>query len=256
MIQIRRPDKVPAILKRLGGRQTRSDCEVYDACPEDYRSGKASFQKREYFSERQVKNLLVNMHSSKCCYCEKKLWPSYLHVEHFRPRNGVRQTLDQKNDELPGYYWLAYHWENLLLACLDCNSKFKRTFFPLVNPAERARSHHDDIGKENPLFVDPVGEDPRIHIQFDGDLPVGITEQGRVTIDGIGLRRTELTEDRLMKIDDINARLVILAEAAKYPGDAEIQVKAVGAREFIAAAKRPTAEFSSMMIDYLADFGL
>ncbi len=256
MIRIPRPDNGPANLKRSGERQIRLDYAAHDASPDDYRSGKKKFKKREYYSKKQVKNLLVQMHNRKCCYCEKRLWSSYLHVEHFRPRSGVRQALDQKSDELPGYYWLAYQWENLLLACLDCNSKFKSTFFPLANPNERARSHHDDIGKERPLFVDPVGEDPRIHIRFDCDAPEGLTPQGRMTIDGIGLRRESLRQDRLAKIAEIETLSAFLELADENPGIAKLQAKAREARELIEAAKRPEAEFSSMVIDYVARLGL
>lgn len=258
MIQVQRPINGPSILKRLGEKQTSFDCTAYDACPADYHSGKASFQKRkrEYYSDKEVKDLLVKMHNSKCCYCEKKLWSPYLHVEHFRPKGGVRQALDQKNDEPPGYYWLAYRWENLLLSCHDCNSRFKRTFFPLANPAERARSHHDDLTREHPLFVDPAGQDPRDHIRFDGHTPKGLTRQGHVTVEGIGLRRAELTEARLKCLKDIRFRYAVLVRAAKYRDDAELQAMAKEALDVIEAAKRPDAEFSSMVIDYVAPLGL
>lgn len=254
MIQIQRPDEGPANLKRLGERQAQRDCAAYDAFPDDYRSGKASFQKREYYSRKEVKALLVKMHNSKCCYCEKKLSFGYLHVEHFRPKYGVRQALDQKIDEPPGYYWLAYRWDNLLLACLDCNSRFKHTFFPLENPAERARSHNDDIARERPLFIDPAGQNPRRHIRFDQESPKGCTSRGRLTIEGLRLGRTDLTEDRLRKIDEVNTRLVILAAAARHPNDADLQAEAKTARSFLETAKRPEEEFSSMVIDYLAGF--
>lgn len=251
MIQVQRPPNGPSILKKLGEKRTRFDCDAYDACPDDYRSGKQRFQERKYYSKKKVKDLLVKIHNSKCCYCEKKLWPYYLHVEHFRPRYGVRQSFDQKSDELPGYYWLAYRWENLLLACLDCNSRFKRTFFPLVNPAERARSHHDDIENERPLFVDPAGEDPRIHIRFDGAVADGITPQGHMTVDGIGLNRAMLTEDRLTLLREIKLRYAFLVRAVAHRDDAELQALAREVRELIEAAKRPEAEFSSMVIDYV-----
>lgn len=256
MIQVRRPNRVPSILRTLGEKQTRIDCVAYEACPDDFCSGKVSFQKREYYSKKEIKALLVKAHNSKCCYCEKKLWAAYLHVEHFRPKYGVRQTLDQKNDEPPGYYWLAYRWDNLLLACLDCNSRFKHTFFPLVNPAERARSHNDDIGKERPLFVDPARQNPREHIRFDGAIPEGLTLQGRTTIDGIGLSRATLKEDRLILLKEIRFRYAVFVRAAVHRGDPELQAIAKEAREFIEAAKRPDAEFSSMVIDYVAGLGL
>jgi hypothetical protein len=230
----------------------RLDCAAYDACPGDYHSGVGRFPKRKYYSASPVKDLLVKLHRSKCCYCEKRFSRSNLHVEHFRPKSGVRQTLNQKKDELPGYYWLAYRWDNLLLSCHDCNSRCKGTRFPLANPRKRARSHHDDIGRERPLFVDPVGQEPRDHIRFDGDAPEGLTPQGRMTIDGIGLRRNALREDRLEKIAEIDKSLEIREIAAAHPEIPELRAVAEKARKFIEAAVQPDAEFSSMAIDYVA----
>lgn len=254
MIQIARPYDGPASLKRLGEQQTRRDCAAYDQCPGDYLFGAAKFPNRKYY--RAAKELLVEMHHLKCCYCEKRFSSPNLHVEHFRPKAGVRQTLDQNKDELPGYYWLAYSWGNLLLSCHDCNNLYKGTRFPLANPKKRARSHHDDLAKEKPLFVDPVGQDPRDHIRFDGDLPIGITQQGRITIDGIGLRREQLKEDRLELLGHIARGLEIIRLAAAHSSIAELEALASEVREFINTRIRPQAEFSSMVRDYVAGLAL
>jgi uncharacterized protein (TIGR02646 family) len=256
MIRIARPDAAPASLKRWGEKQTLLDCTDYDASSVNYQTGAARFQWRDYYSKKPIKDVLVAIHCRKCCYCEKRLPPEYLHVEHFRPKGGVRQAPDQTEDELPGYYWLAYRWDNLLLACHACNSTHKKNFFPLMNPTERARSHHDNVANEQTLFVDPMEQDPRLHIRFDRDEPKSRTPEGRETIKGIGLRRPGLREDRLEKIDDINARLAILAGAAGHPENAELQEAAKLARQYIEVAKQPEAEFSSMVIDYLVLFGL
>ncbi len=254
MIHIRRPFEYPASLKRWGEQQTRIDCDAYDACPGDYQSGAKTFPPKKYYSAKAVKALLVEIHYSKCCYCEKKFTPSNLHVEHYRPKSRVRQTLDQK--ETLGYYWLAYRWDNLLLSCHDCNNLCKGTRFPLANPKKRARSHNDPLGEEHPLFIDPSGKNPRKHIRFDGDIPWAPrrNRQGLMTIDVLRLRRTELTEDRLKMIDNINVRLALVAGAEKNPDDHELQAAAMKARQFLKAAKRQDAEFSSMVTDYLAGF--
>jgi uncharacterized protein (TIGR02646 family) len=254
MIQVRRPNNGPAVLKRLGEKQTRLDCAAYDVCPGDYQSGKESFSKRSYYNKEEVKRLLVSIHHSKCCYCEQRFRTlAYLHVEHFRPKAGVRQTRGQRNNELPGYYWLAYSWQNLLLSCYDCNCQFKRTLFPLANPADRARSHHDDITREHPFFVDPAAEDPRNHIVFDGDLPIGLTEKGRMTIEGLGLRRNQLREERLELLELIDTYYEILQLPDESPISAQLRATA---RQRIDAATRPDAKFSSMAIDYVACRGL
>lgn len=254
MIQISRQDNGPARLQFSGERLTLLDCAAYDASPHDYKSGEARFPQREYSAKKEVKDLLIKIHHSKCCYCEKKLWSlAYLHIEHFRPTRGVRQALDQRNDELPGYYWLAYRWENLLLSCHDCNSIYKKTYFPLANPTERARSHHDDVTRERPLLVDPVRQDPRDHIRFYDDLPTGITEQGSVTIKVIGLRRDALRQNRLSLLRLIDTFYAILQLPAEQPGNPQLQAMA---RTFIESAMQPDAKFSSMVSDYVVRLGL
>ncbi|MBA4158503.1 MAG: hypothetical protein H0X65_13660 [Gemmatimonadetes bacterium] len=241
----------------MGEKQTRRDYAAYDLCPGDYHSGKNTFPNKTYYNREEVKSLLIQVHQSKCCYCEQKLrTPAYLHVEHFRPKRGVRQARSQRHDDLPGYYWLAYRWENLLLSCHDCNCKFKRTLFPLANPADRARSHHDDVTRERPLFVDPVREDPRNHIRFNNDSPEGITPQGRTTIEELGLRRLGLRIARVELLNQIRTEYELLEVAAANPGIPDLEALAAGARRRIEAAMQPDAEFSSMAIDYVARRGL
>ena len=139
---------------------------------------------------------LMTMHHHKCCYCETSLFTSaYLHVEHFRPKSAVRQSRDHEQ-EYPGYFWMKYSWQNLLLACFDCNSGHKGTLFPLEDPARRARSHKDDLSAEHPVFIGPSLEDPREHISFVNGYPKGLSERGCQTIKLLGLRRTKLEEQR------------------------------------------------------------
>lgn len=233
------------------------DCAAYDACPKDYHNGTVRFTKKNYYKSKLVKTLLVTMHRRKCCYCESRYAErGYLHVEHFRPSGGVRQDFDQTDDELPGYYWLTYKWDNLLLACLGCNSKHKGTRFPLADPSKRARSHHDDIEREHPQFINPAEQDPRGHIRFDDDLPIGTTEEGWDSIKGLGLRRPELQVDRHMLLEEIRTQAEILDLAASYPSASKLQTFASKARRYIDKAKRPEAAFSSMVIDFTTRLGI
>jgi hypothetical protein len=104
----------------------------------------------------------------KCAYCEWHVKAgSHGDVEHFRPKAAVSEIAADptgSDRDLPpsvhqlsehGYWWLAFSWENWLLACTLCNRKFKRSLFPVeqrVLPLER------DIDKrEIPLLLDPCG---------------------------------------------------------------------------------------------------
>ncbi len=256
MIRIARSGPGPKNLRTWGDRQTAKDCAEYDAQPSEFHTGGKKFKFKNYYSKDPVKVRLLEIHHGKCCYCERKYPREYLHVEHFRPKGGVRQDFRQIKDELPGYYWLAYRWENLLLACHACNVKHKDTFFPLSNPADRARSHHDDVTREQSLFVDPVEQDPRLHIRYNREHPFGLTPEGRTSIRGFGLKNEELMEQRLKSINALDRCKALLRAAAIHPKDADLQVQAKKAGQDVDAAKQPDAEFSSMVIDYLEPFGL
>ena len=252
MIRIHRTEPAPVNLRRLGSSQTESDCAAYEESPQEYRSHRQRFPDKKHYSKKAVKDVLRKMHHNKCCYCETKLpTPAYLHVEHFRPKAAVRQNRADDN-EYPGYYWLKYCWYNLLLACLDCNT-CKNTVFPLENPAQRARSHNDDLTRELERFVNPAAEDPRDHIRFVDDLPVARTERGRYTIEELGLRRSTLRDQRQDQIRGVEMAIYIveLVGAMRSPDNKALK-EAHEACRFIERAQQPDAAFSSMVIDFLA----
>lgn len=258
MISITRPGTVPPYLARRGVAQTATDCDAYDGCPDDYRSGRIRFSAfdRNIYAAPSVKTALVRFHHGKCCYCEKKFIPANLHVEHFRPKSGVKQRRNQKDLHI-GYYWLAYVWGNLLLACHDCNSVHKGTLFPLTNPnirTSRTLSHHYDITLENPLFIDPALVDPRDHILFRGVSPVALSPAGRTTIREIGLRRPTLREDRMKRLEELRILRDIVKLAQNDPANLGLRNVARRARRALRAATRPQAEYSSMAQDFLHDW--
>ena len=250
MIRLHRPPNVPTALSGAGSAQTLLDKAAFDASPASYAAGKKFDEKRHY---HKVKTLLLKMHHHKCCYCEKEYSRSLLQVEHFRPKGGVRQTLDQKHDDHPGYYWLAYDWSNLLLACPICNGAANKwTRFPLANPTKRAKSHHGDVTKERPLFVDPSEQNPRRHIRFQNESPEWRTRAGWMTIKGIGLDKPDLVGDRRKMIERLNIHLDYIELSKSFRGDPVIQAKAAESRKYIKSAKLPGGEFSSMARDYLS----
>ena len=248
MIQIIRTNLVPPLLERRGTRQTELDCLAYVRTPHEYQSGDKHFTDKRYYSHKTVKAALTSMHHEKCCYCESKYGtPAYLHVEHFRPKSAVRQNRASRDEWPGGYYWLAYSWANLLLACFACNTTHKSTLFPLQNPTQRARSHTHDLNREQELLVNPVSQDPRDHIRFVGDAPIAQTEQGHHTIEVLGLRRPPLTDARLEHLCTID----ILGKIVKLPPDPENQSLQEEARTRLEQFMRPTAQFSSMVIDHV-----
>lgn len=153
------------------------------------------------FTSNAVTAALSNAQHRKCCYCEGLLATD---VEHFRPKTRSQQAR-RKPYEYPGYYWLAYEWSNLYMACVECNRTYKRSLFPLKDPSQRNHSADDDNG-EVAMIVDPGGaEDPRDHIRFDDAAVKSVTDIGRETIVVLRLDRGDLTTFRLNHLKLLDA---------------------------------------------------
>ena len=247
MIRIERPPEPPKILKINGRRKTKRNCDRYDRYANDYRDGSRKFEfDSAVYGHKSVKEALLRAQFEKCCYCESRFRAtSYGAVEHFRPKGAVQQDPHQGRG-YPGYYWLAYDWDNLLVSCDKCNTTHKRDLFPLADDTARARSHHDDVNGERPLFVDPAREDPRPHIRFRGAAVVSVTQWGRATIKGTGLRRSNLEEARMERLD----HLELLCRIVELEGRVPIE-QVEGARGELAEAILPSAKYSAMAQDFL-----
>ena len=238
------------MLLTKGKSLTDRDRAAFDANPAKYLCGKWPFPPADgkVYGAVGVKRALAKMHNCKCCFCEQKL---KLDVEHFRPYGAVQQSVGQKLEK-PGYFWLGYRWDNLLLACRRCNRYNKRNLFPLQNPKKRACPPDYKVEDEKSLFIDPASQDPRRHIRFKGVTPVDRTKKGRETIKGLGLTKADLRQERDALLLLIDAGIRALEGASKQPDNKELQKKAAEAREFLDLAVKPQSEFSSMAIDYLA----
>lgn len=248
MIRIQRPQEVPQILQTVGARKTIENCAKFDRHTDDQRetSDILDFDfDRHVYSHESVKKALLEAQYKKCCYCETKIRRHYGAIEHFRPKGAVQQSPDGEL-KYPGYFWLAYCWSNLLVSCSVCNTTYKRNLFPLKDDAERARNHHDDLGTERPLLVDPSGEDPRQHIRFRRAEAYHLTEKGRVTIETLGLGESGLDEARRERLEHLEA-LRCIVEMEDGPGIEYIEL----AQTQLNMAVLPNAKFCSMARDFL-----
>jgi len=251
MIRIHKPAKAPKILTTKGVAQTQTDCMKYDQNPTDYHTGMATLTvDNKIYGAKSVKNALMRAQHKKCCYCEAKFPPtSYGAVEHYRPKGAAKQGRGQPI-EYPGYYWLAYDWDNLLVSCEVCNTSCKGILFPLMDNNTRARNHHDNLAIERPLLAHPGLEDPRDHIRFRGEAPEPRTEVGRITIQELGLRRAELEEARRQRLAVIK-RLRDVVELLQDSTDLNAQTLLHQVQEDLDAAVCPEAEYSAMARDFL-----
>jgi hypothetical protein len=146
----------------------------------------------------------------KCAYCETHLESARQtgDAEHYRPKLKVNYkaapdkpyvTPQAENEQAqminhPGYFWLAYHWKNLLPSCKFCNAvEGKKSQFPTRNahvivrrlkPEELHQLRHtpyesptqlgvyylqpDDLDAiEEPMLLHPYKDRPEDHLAFD-----------------------------------------------------------------------------------------
>jgi uncharacterized protein (TIGR02646 family) len=243
VIRIHRRANAPTVLLTEGAARRQQHEMDIDSDPAAYSSGgkKLEFD-RTIYAHESVKRDLVEMQHEKCAFCEAKpLHVSDGDVEHFRPKAAVRQD-DTAPLRRPGYYWLAYEWDNLLFACERCNRRHKRNFFPLTDPARRAQTHRDAVANEAPIFIDPSVEDPRQYISYREHIPIAVNghARGEQTIVELGLRRAELNADRERHLSHLST----LHMAATLPGvPAELRERA---RASLAQLVAPEAEYALM----------
>ncbi len=193
--------------------------------------------------------LLEHVFHDKCAYCETSVKKARQpgDAEHYRPklrvdvppddggrtRRAEAEGADGEVCDHPGYFWLAYWWENLLPACITCNRNEKRNLFPVgdrhvltvrLTEDERrplteggredldlrpipctpegnrhflkSRRHLD--AREQPLLLHPYRDrNPGEHLRFHhGGRVVALTEKGRHSIETYGLDNPGLVEAR------------------------------------------------------------
>ncbi|MEP4091777.1 hypothetical protein [Reichenbachiella sp.] len=162
-----------------------------------------------------VKSELDSLYHKKCGFCNQKPVGSPLQVEHFRPKDGV------KNELHSGYYWLGYEWTNLLFACGNCNRQ-KSTSFPLEKGSSRITTpiligkkidlmhntcYSTTLKNEKPTLINPEIDNPDLHLIYlpDGEI-YHLSERGRVSIQKYDLNRDELYLEGRKKILDLLIR--------------------------------------------------
>jgi uncharacterized protein (TIGR02646 family) len=139
----------------------------FKADPTLFNNGKYSFSAGYGYEE--FRKALEVCQGSKCCFCEKPIGGGQ--IEHFRPKAAWQQSKGTSLNR-PGYYWLAYRWENMLISCSECNnSGNKGNLFPVSNKRSVANSNCKGEVYE---IINPAGEDPSNFISFNLDIPVAV----------------------------------------------------------------------------------
>ena len=223
--------------------------------------------KNSIYGHPKVKTQLKEDQNYKCAYCETKFngFFGYGVVEHFRPKAGYKQN---KKDKLnrPGYYWLAYDWNNLLFSCDRCNNQAnKGNLFPLKDENKRIKNHNSNKLKENiseVLLINPYFEDVKKHLGFREEIIFWKTEKGKQTIEILGLNKPDLQDKRreYIKTYEKNCFFENLTEQNKKELLRKIQLKLL---DLIETAKKENiiirtekGQYFAMIKSYITKYNL
>lgn len=199
MKHLDRPKEVPTVLMTKGVAETKKNKELYDNTPDEKRADLDFSFKESIYRHKTIKDKLVEIQKNTCCYCETSLVSCTGDVEHYRPKTRYKQSKEDKGFHKPGYFWLAYDWNNLLVACKNCNSKYKIDYFPVSDSQKRLTPKGEDNTDEHPLILNPYelkDEEISSHLGFKGAEEYGKTIEGGATVKYCGLDNPILTDDR------------------------------------------------------------
>ena len=102
------------------------------------------------YAHKQIKDRLFEMSFGKCFYCETKLTGANKEVDHF-----VEVAIDHSK---------AYEWENLYLACSNCNDKVNHNAIPVTDALDPCRDSDTEIQRNISFEAEqiyPIPESPK-----------------------------------------------------------------------------------------------
>lgn len=261
MILIKRDNVCPEIKDRKGNCKITLELNrlkaKYIANPADYNSGAKIFSfDNSIYGHSDIKEKLIRTQFGKCAFCESNIpHITYGDVEHFRPKGGIQQN-DRSKMIKPGYYWLAYEWDNLLFVCGICNQRFKKNYFPLRNLERRALNHSQSINvrREKPFFINPAKENPKFLIRFNEATAVGIDKnhRGKKTIESLGLNRkgkAGISDLYEMRLKDYRQAKIIHQVSTYSPSSEISQSQIDDAKVLMREFRNPRNQYSAMIRD-------
>lgn len=154
--------------------------------------------KQKIWRDDRIRNWLLGLFHSKCWYSEAQEAVSAYHVDHYRPKGQVTDV-GRLHPE-PGYWWLAFRWQNYRICGQLINVK-KNDVFPLVSGHRATPGVDGSLQLEAPALLDPTTDDARlISFEMDEDgcraVPIGGADEedscrAVTTIEVIGLNRLD-----------------------------------------------------------------
>lgn len=174
------------------------------------------YKSDDKYKTKEVQSALNEVYNKKCAYCEKQLTDAPKNIDHYRPK--IADSRRKNCDASHSYFWLAFSWDNLLLACTACNAS-KGSCFDIKGERAHFAGYQNKTleelqdtisqldAKEKPLLVNPEQEEQQFfskNLTFDMEGNISSeNERLAYTIETCRLNRKELKDKRLEAKNDL-----------------------------------------------------
>jgi hypothetical protein len=171
----------------------------------------------DLWRDDRIRNWLLSQFNNKCWYSEAQDSVSSIHVDHYRPKGRVKEAPGSNFE--PGYWWLAFDWNNYRICGQLLNVK-KGDLFPIIEGLRCTANNPVSLQLEAPVLIDPLTDQTRlISYEKDEDACIAVVAAGisapdinraKSTIEIMGLnlrprlneKRNEFWDKCKMKIDE------------------------------------------------------
>jgi hypothetical protein len=144
-------------------------CKRAELLTEQFEQLQTPVERKKFINQHRIwselQDWLRKLSHGKCWYSEAREIYSFYDVDHFRPKNRVKQ-LD--GTEREPYWWLAFEWRNYRLSGGIGNrlnrdenneTRGKGDFFPLREGSPAATGPKSDLRDELIYLLDPTDPD-------------------------------------------------------------------------------------------------
>ena len=216
MIAAHADTRAPRALESAPAREAHERARQFFERPAKERAQETFAFDETVLAEPEVRSALFATCSGKCTYCETPLTEQAMLVDRFRPASGALALDGSISPD--HYWWLAYAWENLYPSCAECQS-FKGARFPVRAPRAEPGTTGEALREESPLLLDPRRDDPEQHLVYAEDGSVAsTTDEGRATIEILGLNRAQLLASRAEALAQVRAEWESMGERMSAKG--------------------------------------
>lgn len=151
------------------------------------------------YAHKEIKDALYAMSYGKCFYCETKLSGGNKEVDHF-----IEVAIDHSK---------AYEWENLYLACSNCNDKVDHEAIPVTEALDPCRDS-DEVIQQNITYVEEL-----ISAVPGSQKGLNTIKKYKLNTELLDMRRGQWLKKLLKTVADIEG--VMIEEGRKTVTDAE-----------------------------------